>query len=460
MSLSSVPPDLLQAVVSRRGRVALVVGAGCSIEAPTRLKLSREYSLEVHRQLVADEVIQEGECQDVDDLSALAEFVAEKTGSKEAVVDRLPSREFRGAKPNSGYLDAVALMIEGAVSCVITLNYDLALTTASVELGANDIDVIKGPETVKDLGSKCVIYLHGNVDSASEDWILLKSELEDMWERTWMSLVTKRVTTTPFLVFAGLGSPTAVLTESVARIRQIDQGSPKFYLVDPDNNSPFSNALSLPVSDVMKLAWCEFMALLAKRVVRECCEEIRKAAKSLCHEGRWTIEDGRFEDLITSLQEAGLRTLGTLRAVWLCKSDPYYPDSEAARLPMAQLLLAFGEILADPRHEFTAVGDGRIQVNIKSKRVGSVMGLHGAGVRLWAQTQDIMRSAIAKMPDQPDLVLAAGFTGPGIKELAPPESVVHGSRSEDDILAATHTPRLVAIDKILGSDLRFKDLVA
>ena len=460
MSLSNVPPDLLHAVASRNGRVSLVVGAGCSIEAPTGLKSSSEYSLEVHRQLVADGVIQEGEFQDVDDLSVLAEFVSEKTGSKKAVVERLPSRDFRRAQPNSGHLDAAALMIEGAVSFVITLNYDLALTNALMKLGANDIDVISGPKSMHDLGYKCVIYLHGNVDSAADGWILLKSELEDAWEKTWMDLVTTRVTTTPCLVFAGLGSPTAILTESVTRVRQIGRGAPDVYLVDPDNSSSFAYALSLPESNVLNLTWCEFMALLATRVVRECCEEIRKAARCLSVKSSPKIKDERFEDLVASLQEAGLRTLGMLRAVWLCKSDPYHPDSDAARLPMAQLLLAFGEILADPKHEFTAVSDGRIQVGIKSKRVGSVMGLHGAGVMFWAQAPAMMRSAIADMSDQPDLVLAAGFAGPGIKELAPPESVVHGSCSEDDILAATHTPRLVAIDEILGSDLRFKDLVA
>ena len=460
MSLSNLPADLLQAVVSRQGRVALVVGAGCSIEDPTRLKLSSEYSLDVHAQLVADGVIQEGDVRDVEDLSVLAEFVVEKTGSKRAVVDRLPRSDFRVARPNSGHLDAVALMIEGAVSCVITLNYDLALTNALVPLGANDIEVIRGAETMTDLGSKCIIYLHGKADSASEDWILLKSEIEEAWQDTWMDLVTTRVSTTPFLIFVGLGSPTVILTESVNRVRQIGLGAPQFYLVDPDNTSPFAHDLSLPERNVMNLTWCEFMALLAKRVVRECCEEIRRAAKSLCVTQGWTIEDGRFEDLVASLKEAGLRTLGMLRAVWLCKPVPYHPDSESARAPMAQLLLAFGKVLADTRHDFTAVSDGRIQVSTSNTRVGSVMGLHGAGVNLWAQAQTMMLSAIDGMSDQPDVVLAAGFTGPSIEELAPPESVVHGYRSEDDILAAPHTPRLVAIDEILGSDLRFKDLVS
>ena len=59
---------------------------------------------------------------------------------------------------------------------MITLNYDLALTKALSELGANDIDVISGQDTMQRLGAKAVIYLHGNVENGDDDWILRKSE--------------------------------------------------------------------------------------------------------------------------------------------------------------------------------------------------------------------------------------------------------------------------------------------
>lgn len=114
----ALPTDLLHAVASRRGRVALVLGAGCSVEEPTGLKLSREYSHDVHRQLVADGVIQEGEFEQVEDLSLLAEFVVGRIRSKAEVAGRLPIGCFRTAQPNSGHLDAVALMMEGAISCL------------------------------------------------------------------------------------------------------------------------------------------------------------------------------------------------------------------------------------------------------------------------------------------------------------------------------------------------------
>ena len=455
----TVPADLLQAVASRSGRVALVVGAGCSVEDPTGLKLSSGYSVDVHGQLVADGVIQPDEFQEVEDLSALAEFVVGQTGSKKDVVTRLPRRDFLLAQPNSGHLDAAALMIEGAISCVITLNYDLALTSALVQLGANDIDVISGPETVQELGSKCVIYLHGNADRSADEWILTKSELEAAWENTWKDLVAMRVAATPFLVFAGLGSPAAILTASVTRVRQIDPGAPNVYLVDPNDASTFADALELPESDRIGLPWCEFMTHLAGRVVQQCCEAIRSSGRDLCAERGWAIQDGRFEDLVAALQEAGLRALGTLRAVWLCKSGPYHPDSEAARVPIAQLLLALGELLADPTHQFTAARDGRIQITASGTKLGSIIGLHGAGVMLWAQAHDALRKATADMSDPPDVVLAAGFTGPGIDDLAPPSSVVPG-RADQNLITGAFEPQIVDIESITGSGRTFADLVA
>jgi len=56
-AVEDLPDHLLQAVAERTGRIALVVGAGCSLEEPTNLKLSRAYSLKVHADLVRDGAI-------------------------------------------------------------------------------------------------------------------------------------------------------------------------------------------------------------------------------------------------------------------------------------------------------------------------------------------------------------------------------------------------------------------
>ena len=75
-----------------------MVGAGCSLDAPTGLELSRVYALEANRKLEQDGILTPGECPDPTDLSAVASAVHTKNGSQAAVVARLPRAEFRTAR--------------------------------------------------------------------------------------------------------------------------------------------------------------------------------------------------------------------------------------------------------------------------------------------------------------------------------------------------------------------------
>ena len=83
-----LPSDLLEAISSTGGgRVALVIGAGCSLEEPTGLPLSREVSREIHRMLVADGILDHGECADPDDLSAVTDaFLWDGAGALTQIV--------------------------------------------------------------------------------------------------------------------------------------------------------------------------------------------------------------------------------------------------------------------------------------------------------------------------------------------------------------------------------------
>ena len=457
---SAVPSELLNAVASRRGRVTLVVGAGCSLEAPTALKLSRDYSVEVHDALVADGVLGDDECnrEQREDLSLLADLVYGRSESQADIVMRLPRPRFRIARPNDGYLDAIAMMLDGAIICVLTLNYDLALTNAIKELDGGDIDVVNGPETAGDLGSKSIVYLHRNVEEPDADkWIMRQSQLDAAWQNTWEELVTSRVSASPFLVFVGLGSPAALLTQSVSRIRSIKSGAPNVFLVDPGDESPFATSLELPEGNTVKMAWCEFMAHLAKRVAHESCRTITSSAQNLCDKEDMDISAGCFSGLVDLLQSAGLRRLGRVRARWLCQPERYSADHQSTRAPLAQLLLALGEILARPDYELAVTDDGRITVDISGRRIGSVMGLHGAGVKLWAEARHAAAAAIDDMADPPDVVLATGFRGSPVEDLAPPADIVYGPDNED--LVGQFTPHLVDIESIQTAARSFVDLV-
>ncbi len=110
-----LPAELLQAISSPGGgRIALVIGAGCSVEAPTGVPVASQCSVEVHRRLLDDGVLQNGDCADPYDLSAVADAVFARTHSQRDVVERLRERyNLKLATPNDGHLIAAAIALRG-----------------------------------------------------------------------------------------------------------------------------------------------------------------------------------------------------------------------------------------------------------------------------------------------------------------------------------------------------------
>ena len=110
----ALPTELLQAISSPGGgKVAIVVGAGCSVEAPTSVPVSSVCSREIHRRLVADGVLQNGQCKDPADLSLVSDAVFLKRNSQRDVVERLREQyDLKLAPPNRGYCIAAAMLCE------------------------------------------------------------------------------------------------------------------------------------------------------------------------------------------------------------------------------------------------------------------------------------------------------------------------------------------------------------
>ena len=108
-------------------------------------------SNEIHCQLIADGILQEEDCADPSDLSLLADAVFERQGSQRDVVERLRDQYgFKLAPANAGYCIAAALLCEGAITSIVTLNFDLALSTALSELGAHKlVGIVERPEDLR-----------------------------------------------------------------------------------------------------------------------------------------------------------------------------------------------------------------------------------------------------------------------------------------------------------------------
>ncbi len=196
-----LPPDLLKAVAAQGGgRISLILGAGCSFEAPTSIPLSRQCSLEMHQRLLADGVLHVGDCANPEDLSALADAVHARANSQHPLVERMrDSYSLHARPPNNGYLIAAALLCEGAVESVVTLNFDVALTGAITDLTCADVvGIIEGPQHLPQQKGRNIYYLHRNANAPdAETWVLRTVALQTDWQGHWEPVITANVLTRP-----------------------------------------------------------------------------------------------------------------------------------------------------------------------------------------------------------------------------------------------------------------------
>lgn len=442
-----VPGDLLRAISECTGRVTFVLGAGCSLEPPTNLKLSSAYSQDIFEALVADGEIEPDECADPADLSRLATLVSDKFGDQRRVVERLPHNDLRYAKANEGYLIVAALLVEGAVSCVATLNYDLALTDAVRQLDGRGVNEIAGPTHLQDFGSSAIVYLHRNVNEQDpEKWILRKEALDTEWAGGWESVVAARLASSPVVVFAGLGSPAAVLTDAVARIRNLVPDALTAYLADPSETSEFATALQLPAENHIHAGWCDFMRMLAERMALRSRTEMRKACESLISGNGWADGASVVERMCDAYQLGGLLTLGRVRAAWLLSDRSYEPDHESQRDLIADLLLGVGLITRDTT-SVSLQPDGIAVLTPDTGAPRRVMAVSGRGTRRWSQLDPVLGSLAANSSTAPELVITSGFQGPRLSEFAPPYDIVTEPQP-DDIRAGVPFPRVLSVDDL------------
>ena len=408
---AAFPAEILQRITDAAGsRVVLVVGAGVSMEQPTGFASGAHYSREAHRRLVADGVLNDGECTDPDDLSVLADLLYDKYGSQAELTSRLPKDAWRTAAPNSGHLIAAALLIEGAIRHVITLNYDLAFQHAVTALGnSTNITFVEGPDEHANLASHSVVHLHRSVNQPEETWVLRKSALDTDWAAEWESVIAAANLSAPVVVFVGLGSPANVLTESVSNLAAKAQSS--YYLVDRNQDSKFHEALSANLTGTVDLYWGDFMSRLAQRVALEQLQRVRDAHSQMADDDP-EMALRRSEDVAKPIQEITLLDLGRARATWLLGPHPYAGEGDAAnQRQIAHLLVATDHLSAALATSSLDLDEhGRLTVKTDG---GStlVFGLaHGGGAIAWSAISTKIRERNNSLAPQQrtNLVIVAG----------------------------------------------------
>ncbi len=358
-----------------------MLGAGCSFEPPTGLPLSRQCSRSAHQRLLADNVLAPGECADPDDLSSVADAVFAKTKSQNDLVSRiLADHSFKSATPNDGYLNAAALLFEGAVRAVVTLNFDLAMTAALSALGVGTaVAVIDGPHELHQQANRNVYYLHRNANAAADEWVLRTSVIKSEWKDRWEQHIAISALTAPVVVFAGLGSPAAVLLESARLIRaattnkviQVDPGDPE--------KSEFFKALGIGPEAFVKLTWCEFMRLLASRVAEQQLVYLQAAVATKEQEDALPHED--VSQLLREAKSLGLVGIGRFRANVLLTDKPYTPDHEQTRDLVADLFQGIAMLAGRSGERVKLYQDGVIEFTRPGKPSRSFLLVSGRGSR-------------------------------------------------------------------------------
>ena len=462
----ALPEELLRAVSSPGGgKIAIVVGAGCSVEAPTSVPVARVCSVEVHRRLVADGVLLDGDCADPTDLSLVADAVFGKKKSQRDVVELLREQyDLKLAPPNDGYRIAAAMLCEGAVSSVVTLNFDLALSNALSELGAGQmVGVIECPEDLPRQKNINVYYLHRNVNAADpESWVLRTASLQDDWKKHWQPVIAAKALAAPVVVFAGIGNPVAVLVESVKLVRTALPAAKKLYQIDPAAlaDSKSFHELALDPGDYIQCGWGHFMDGLSERLSAEQVVGLEQAIGRKVQEDGLPAED--VASLLVRLRALGLVKLGRLRAHWLLHDKPYCPADPNARGLIAALLLALAMMARVSGAMAVIMEDGLVEFQRDGRVVVVYLIASGRGYRGRSAVEADVESRRAQYRSRPALphgVLVGGTSDAWATTVTPPTDVVRGDSFDDDVLTGPTALPLIHISELRANPGRILQVV-
>jgi hypothetical protein len=410
--------------------------------------------MEVHRRLVEDGVLENGQCSDPGDLSLVADAVYAKQNSQRDVVERLCDQfDLKLATANEGYLIAAAMLFERALSSVVTLNFDLALSTALSDLGAAQVvGVVECPEDLPKQRTINVYYLHRNANAADpESWVLRTAALMKDWKGHWESIIATRVLVAPFVVFAGLGTPVAVLIESAKLLRNALPNTKKFYQVDPANrgDSKFFQELALDPSAYIQSGWGQFMEELSQRLSVEQIAGLEHAVARKMEDDRLPPEN--VAGLLASLRALGLVRLGKLRGHWLLFDKPYCPVSADALGLIADLLLALAMLARSSGAAVVIVEDGVVEFRRDGRTVAAYILASGRGHRGRVAIEAALEFRRAKYrgrPSPPCGALVAGTSDAWNAVLTPPRDIARGNVSEEDTVSGQTELPLIYIGQL------------
>lgn len=434
----SIPAALRSAVTRPAGGgIALVLGAGCSVDRPTSLKISRDYAALAYRRLVDANVIAEN-CCDPNDLGALADAVYAATNSQQALVDILKP-ELANASPNDGHKIAAALLAEQIVGLILTLNFDRAIDSAiSTMAHGATVTIIHSFADLRDRTRFSVIYLHGNVESPQNEWVLRTAQIDGPWDDTWQRYVVVDLAMTPNVVFAGLGYPTPVISETVLKVNAALPAEKNVYQVDTLDSARNTLAQTLHVSaeDYVVSCWTGFMRELGSVVAREFLHRTWEKHPAFCADNHHDTEN---IELAMSALPPDVLELGKLRAAWFMDTADYKTFLSTNLDHLVDIVRTLSMALRIVGADACVLVEEGMEFRKDGKVVFRVFSCSGAGRAYWAKVEGEMQARIEKFRRRDKttpvvyLVTAADMS----QQTSVPESIV----PKPDVEELTASPR-------------------
>jgi hypothetical protein len=379
---------------------------------------------------VHDGIIAPGECADPEDLSAVADLIFEKTNSQVEVVNRAPVAQMRTAEPNEGYRLLAALVRERVVLNVLTLNYDLAMATALAG-GNNEISIIHRPEDSRGIKAQNVIYLHRSAYDDADKWIMRTAELERQWENNWQQIIAQRALAAPVILFIGLGSPAAVLTSTVAKIKA---AVPAFEVFQADigayGTSSFTTTLQIQEDHYIRASFSEIANAVGHRFVTASTASLELLAEELAQRNRYARED--VTPLLTNIQNLGLLTLGKVRARFILSPASYSSRDELSDDHLADLVHGISALARHLRAQIQIMPSGECFLTTDGKPVALILAATGRGILTYEALEP--RCAEQKKNSSqfkiPILTALSGIQGE-VSSHSSPQSIVEGDPRND-----------------------------
>jgi DNA-binding transcriptional ArsR family regulator len=272
--------------------------------------------------------------------------------------------------------------------------------------------------------------------------------------------VTQKALSVPTILFVGLGSPAAVLTESVKLIRQSIPDATDTYQVGPGDstNSVFFKTLGLDDAHYIRAGWCDFMDTLTRRLAVEHVSRLERSAEALVRDNELEQED--LSAIVRRLREMGLVPLGELRASWLRPESNYWPDEEVGRGHVANLLLAAAFVARNTSTEPVLVGNGIVEFRRDGRTLASYVFASGLGTRKYLGMEAALATRSRRYRELPVPPLGAIVGGTEDMPTIPsaPVDIVSGDRP-DDILSSPSRLRMFHVGVLRQNPALCKEAV-